>query len=120
MVLVDGLGDGPGEVYAFEDFIASLCMMAQDIFFGFLQGGGLVEDGGGDVKLADIVEDSGEPQAFYLACGEVQLMGKNNGELGNAFLMACGIGIANFDHGGQGINCLLMTGQDGIFVGSQL
>ena len=66
------------------------------------------------------MEDCREFHTLYLDWREPQLFGNGHREFCNTFLMACCIGIPNLDHGCQGMNCFLMTGQDGVFILTQL
>ena len=103
MVLMHDRRDRPGEIDLAEDRVADLGVHLDHGVLELVELGGLAQDFGGNVELADIVDDPGDLDAFDPVLGEAHLLGDGGGQARHAFLVPGRVRVPHLDGRGQGV-----------------
>ena len=102
VVLQDDLGHGRAEVDGARGSRSRRGVLLDEVELDLAEAPRLGEDLGGHGDLADVVDEAGEAQGVELLAGQAELGGDRRGQLGDAALVAGGVGVAGLDHVAHG------------------
>lgn len=97
VVLEDDVADGPGELDVLDDGVAEVNVLLDDFELGAAEAAGLGEELEGDADLAEVVDAGAEVEAVDAVFREAEQAADADAEVGDAALMAAGVGIALVD-----------------------
>jgi hypothetical protein len=104
MMLQNDIGNRPGKLDPFQDFVADLGMGLDDAELQVIQSAGFAKYLGGDIELSDIMRKSGRLNAHHFPGRQPQGLADLHSQKSNSSLVHCGVRVSDFNNGVYGLD----------------